>query len=65
MVPINTAADLPHNDQFIHRGFFQPGHHPTFGPVLYPGVPYRLSATPAHVVHPAPALGADQEEVQP
>ena len=23
MVPINTAADLPRHEQFIHRGFFQ------------------------------------------
>ena len=65
MVPINTAADLPHNEQFIHRGYFQPGQHPAFGEVLYPGVPYRLSATPARVAHPAPALGADQQEVAP
>lgn len=63
MVPVNTAEDLPRNEQLIHRGFFQPGHHPAFGEVLYPGVPYRMSATPARVRTPAPALGADNAEL--
>lgn len=59
MVPVNTAADLPHNEQFIHRGFFQPGTHPTFGAVLYPTASYKLSASPVRMAAPAPALGAD------
>mgnify|MGYP001766193132 CR=1 FL=1 len=62
MVPVNTAADLPHNEQFIHRGFFQKADHPVFGEVVYPGAPYKLSATPARVRAPAPALGADNAE---
>ncbi|MFS0849801.1 CaiB/BaiF CoA transferase family protein [Novosphingobium panipatense] len=63
MVPINTAADLPVHEQFVHRAFFQPADHPTFGPVAYPGACYRMSATPAGVRAPAPALGADQGEL--
>ena len=62
MVPVNTAADLPRNEQFIHRGFFQKAQHPAFGEVLYPTAPYRMSATPARIASPAPALGADQAE---
>ena len=31
MVPVNTAADLPEHEQFIHRGFFQQAEHPVFG----------------------------------
>lgn len=62
MVPVNTAADLPRHDQFIHRGFFQQADHPTFGEVSYPGACYRMSATPVRVRTPAPALGADQSE---
>ncbi|PEQ11516.1 CoA transferase [Novosphingobium sp. PC22D] len=62
IVPVNTAADLPRHEQFIHRGFFQEGEHPAFGQVLYPMAPYRMSATPVAVATPAPALGADQEE---
>lgn len=63
MVPVNTAADLPRHEQFIHRGFFQQAEHPVFGTVAYPGASYRMSATPVRVRNPAPALGADQEEV--
>ena len=62
MVPVNTAADLPQNEQFIHRGFFQSARHPTFGDVVYPSAPYRMSATPARVISPAPALGAHNGE---
>ena len=63
MVPVNTAADLPLNPQFIHRGFFQQAEHPVFGPVSYPTAPYRLSATPVQIARHAPAPGADQGEI--
>lgn len=63
MVPVNTAADLPRNEQLIHRGFFQSGQHPVFGNVLYPTAPYRMSATPVRIASPAPALGADQPDI--
>jgi crotonobetainyl-CoA:carnitine CoA-transferase CaiB-like acyl-CoA transferase len=59
MVPVNTAADLPLNEQFIARGFFQEADHPAFGTVSYPTVPYKLSKTPVRIVSPAPSLGAD------
>jgi crotonobetainyl-CoA:carnitine CoA-transferase CaiB-like acyl-CoA transferase len=62
MVPVNTAADLPRHEQFLHRGFFQKSEHPVFGEVSYPGASYKMSATPVRVTSPAPALGADQEE---
>jgi len=64
MVPVNTAADLPKNEQFIARGFFQEGDHPAFGRVAYPTVPYKLSRTPVRIASPAPALGADSGEVE-
>lgn len=63
MVPVNTAADLPVHEQFVHRAFFQQAQHPTFGPVAYPGACYRMSATPVLVRSPAPTLGANQTEV--
>jgi crotonobetainyl-CoA:carnitine CoA-transferase CaiB-like acyl-CoA transferase len=59
MVPVNTAADLPLNEQFIARGFFQEADHPAFGTVSYPTVPYKLSKTPVRIARPAPSLGAD------
>ena len=64
MVPVNTAADLPQHEQFIHRGFFQQAEHPAFGTVSYPTVSYKMSKTPVRVVSPAPALGAHDEEVK-
>jgi len=63
MVPVSTAPDLPKNEQFIYRGFFQEGEHPTFGNVVYPTAPYKMSATPVRVLSPAPALGADNSEL--
>lgn len=59
MVPVNTAADIPRNEQFAHRGFFQ-----EVGGLAYPTVPYRMSASPVRIASPAPALGADQNEAQ-
>lgn len=56
MVPVNTAADLPRNEQFAHRGFFQPLDHPVFGPVQFPTACYRMSATPVRIGGAAPAL---------
>ncbi|MFT3966607.1 MAG: CoA transferase [Sphingobium sp.] len=61
IVPVNTAADLPLNPQFIHRGFFQTIDHPVFGTVAYPTACYRMSATPV-TVRPAPALGEHHAE---
>jgi len=57
LVQINTAADLPRHPQYQHRGYFQ-----TMAGVSYPTVPYRMSASPARLVSPAPALGAHQAE---
>jgi crotonobetainyl-CoA:carnitine CoA-transferase CaiB-like acyl-CoA transferase len=64
MVPVNTAADLPNHEQFIHRGFFQHAEHPVFGTVSYPTASYKMSATPVGPPRPAPALGAHDSEVE-
>ena len=61
MVPVNTAADLPQHEQFIHRGFFQPFDHPLFGRVAYPTAAYRMSASPVQVRAGAPHLDADHD----
>lgn len=57
MVPVNTAADLPGNPQFSHRGFFQRLPHPLLGVQSYPTVPYSMSASPVRLSSPAPMLG--------
>jgi len=61
LVPVNDAADLRASAQYCHRGFFQEVDHPVLGTVVHPTVPYRLSASPAEIVSPAPALGAHTE----
>ena len=48
-VAINTAADLPKNEQFIHRGFFQ-----QLDGLAYPTVPYRMSASPVRLTRVTP-----------
>lgn len=60
LVPVNTAADLPDHDQFIHRGYFQTLADPALGGAFaFPTVPYRMSASPVRLATPAPALNAD------
>jgi crotonobetainyl-CoA:carnitine CoA-transferase CaiB-like acyl-CoA transferase len=63
IVPVNSAADLPGNVQFQHRGYFQTLAHPVLGEALYPTVPYKLSATPVALTAPAPALGQHSGEL--
>lgn len=63
LVPVNDAADLHGSPQYRHRGYFTGIAHPAAGGVRYPTVPYRLSASPAVLRTPAPALGADTAEV--
>lgn len=63
MVPVSTAADLPGNPQFAHRGYFQSLIHPAFGELRVPTVPYRMSATPVRLSTPAPALGEHDVEL--
>lgn len=58
LVAVNDATDLHNSPQYRHRGFFQQVTHPVLGTTAYPTVPYLLTASPAHIVHPAPALGA-------
>ena len=63
LVPVNDAADLHDSPQYRHRGFFQDVRHPVLGTAAYPTVPYALSASPAEITTPAPALGQHTELV--
>lgn len=62
IVPVNSAADLPDNEQLRHRGFFQKVSHPVLGEAIYPTASYKLSATPVQLHSPAPALGEHDGE---
>jgi crotonobetainyl-CoA:carnitine CoA-transferase CaiB-like acyl-CoA transferase len=61
LVPVNDARDVQRSQQFVFREFFQRLKHPVLGEALYPTVPYKLSASPARITHPAPLLGQHNE----
>ena len=63
LVPVRSAADLRISPQYRHRGFFHDVTHPVLGRVSYPGVPYLLTASPARITNPAPALGQHTAEI--
>jgi crotonobetainyl-CoA:carnitine CoA-transferase CaiB-like acyl-CoA transferase len=57
MVSVNQPADILACEQFAYRGFFSTLSHPVLGTAPYPGVPFKLSQTPARFERPAPSLG--------
>lgn len=59
MVPVNTAADLPINEQLVYRGYFQ-----ELDGIKYPTAGYMMSGTPVRVRSHAPALGANNAEIE-
>jgi crotonobetainyl-CoA:carnitine CoA-transferase CaiB-like acyl-CoA transferase len=61
--PFNTAADLLTNEQYKARGYFIEIEHPLAGKFIYPGWPYRMTASPPRVERPAPLLGQHTQEV--
>jgi crotonobetainyl-CoA:carnitine CoA-transferase CaiB-like acyl-CoA transferase len=54
---VQTGADLQHDPQLAHRGFFLQLPHSELGLLIYDGVIARLSATPARPTRGAPCLG--------
>ncbi|MGA8333008.1 MAG: CoA transferase, partial [Mycobacterium sp.] len=63
LVPVTSAADLRNSPQYRHRGFFYEVTHPVLGSASYPGVPYLMSASPARITSPAPAVGQHTAEI--
>lgn len=64
MSPVNNPADLTASPQLAAREFFVAVEHPPTGRTLrMPGAPVRLTASPARIQRPAPALGQHNLEV--
>ncbi len=64
VMPVNSVAELVEDEQLRSRGFFVEVEHPDLGrTITYPGAPYKFSATPWRLRRPAPAVGADTDEV--
>ncbi len=59
VAPIGNGETVLRTDQMLARGFYR--DHP--GGFKVPGVPFRLEKGDSRALSPAPALGADTEEV--
>ena len=65
-VPCGRAMDLAEifaDPQILAQDMVLEADHPGHGPVRMTGFPVKLSGTPAHLRHPAPALGEHTDEV--
>ena len=60
---VQSGADLLHDPQLRHRGFFVPLEHPRMGQVLYEGHQFHLSESPGALWSPAPLLGQHTTEI--
>ncbi|HLH22235.1 MAG TPA: CaiB/BaiF CoA-transferase family protein [Chloroflexota bacterium] len=64
LCPINTPADVLASPQLAARGYFAAAAHPALDrPLVMPGAPYQLSATPWRLRGPAPTLGQHNAEI--
>lgn len=61
--PVSTMGDLLASDHLKARGFFAQLRQPGMDPLVVPGAPYKLSATPWQIRRPAPTLGQHTDEV--
>ena len=55
--PVMRGPDLLEDPHYKVRGTFVEVDHAQVGPKMYPGIPFKMSATPGEVQWPAPALG--------
>ena len=55
--PVLRGPDLLEDPHYAARGTFVSIDHPRVGPRQYPGVAWKMSATPGQVRWPAPTLG--------
>ena len=61
--PVLRGPDLLQDAHYKDRGTFVTVDHPQVGPKQYPGMPWRMSATPGQVRWPSPTLGQHNREV--
>jgi crotonobetainyl-CoA:carnitine CoA-transferase CaiB-like acyl-CoA transferase len=55
--PVIRGPDLLEDPHYKARGTFVEVDHEQVGPKMYPGIPFKMSATPGEVRWAAPALG--------
>ena len=61
--PVMRGPDLLADKHYSERGTFVTVDHPQVGLRRYPGLPWKMSATPGEVRSPAPTLGQHNREV--
>ena len=61
--PVLRGPDLLEDPHYRERGTFVEVDHPQVGPRMYPGIPWRMSATPGRVRWPAPTLGQHNYQI--
>jgi crotonobetainyl-CoA:carnitine CoA-transferase CaiB-like acyl-CoA transferase len=60
---VNTTLDAVQDPQAIINGYVTDLDHPTYGRIRTPGIPIKLSATPARIHKRAPEFGEHTEDV--
>jgi crotonobetainyl-CoA:carnitine CoA-transferase CaiB-like acyl-CoA transferase len=55
--PVNSPAEVAHNEQYAARRYFVDCEHPVAGKVRMPGAPFIMSRTPWRIRSAAPRLG--------
>ena len=64
VAPMNSLSDIAKDPHLKERGFWQEVRHPELGEtILYPGAPYRSSASPYQITRRAPLIGEHNDEV--
>jgi crotonobetainyl-CoA:carnitine CoA-transferase CaiB-like acyl-CoA transferase len=61
--PVLRGPDLLADRHYAERGTFVTVDHPQVGPKRYPGLPWKMSATPGEVRWPSPTLGQHNREI--
>ena len=61
--PVLRGPDLLEDPHYRDRGTFVTVDHPQVGPKQYPGLPWKMSATPGKVRWPSPTLGQHNREI--
>lgn len=57
------GQDLLEDPHYAARGTFVKVNHPQVGDKMYPGIPWKMSATPGQVRGPAPTLGQHNHQI--
>ena len=61
--PVMRGPDLLQDPHYKERNTFITVNHPQTGAQQYPGLPWRMSATPGEIRAPSPTLGQHNREI--